>query len=914
MLRGKFGNLTVTGGALRLRRENTPTSPTPKNMKSKLLLSSLSLSALLPLAAQDPLPDTTPPQILCPPDKVEWCLDPAGQPVYFNPPQVTDSGDPEVAAVCQPESGSHFPMGVTTVTCTALDASGNQSQCTFKVTVKEPDFGIQNQGGRLSLINECLWPVEVSNDLSSNWDPLTDPPAPQSNPRQFFRLRDPKQNPGIAFDHVDASISYVATGLMQDWYRNGEAGGGHIGSLLWAQDDLTTAGSTAVLNAPAAAPPSTITWSGVINIPFPFHFYGKSFKQCCVAWNGLLTFDTGMAGQTTPDARKDVLDGAGNVTGQTTMPLPNPRLPAYTICGFYTNAPNQGAPEQQPVRAFLLGTAPHRQVWFVYPGDQNLFPNPPHGIGSRILRRAIVLEEGTNRVLLADMFDQNHVRDLSGATGALDEDDLDDVTTSAATVIVAPDSHRYVIGIQKNSTTALSIPASPTAALNNEDTGYKDNDYYDFTPRHLASLVQGSGHPLLDDFDARVQQYMIARNWPGVTVAAAKGGRMVYNKGFGHARVYPSVPMQPTHRTCIGSTSKMFTTMALFKLIQEGRLTTADLSKHVYTENHLLNLSPVNAGFGTGIFNGNLTLGDVNRLKTVTLQHLLTHTAMIARSGDGWGTHQQLGIPYDQVTYPDGVRHFLGYNKLVTPALPGAVKSYSNQGVGQVGWLTGIVSQREYGLTYEAYMASHVLAPIGSHHMRGRTNWISEETSLDAFRYYSYTNRDTLPHADSRMTGYNGPPAYEQAWNISNAAGGWTATAADLVRLMCAQDGLGNHADLLPAPLRQLLHSRPFGNTTVDVNGNPTAAHAHGWVYDANNEILTHNGDIFYGGSILLLMPNDGAVDGVFNWNSNSIAVAVCANTGYSGSMNNMANDLRDKLKVLNFPAWYDLLGGNKAP
>src|SRR5262249_44002305 len=32
-------------------------------------------------------------------------------------------------------SGSVFPRGTTTVTCTAADASGNQSVCSFKVTV-----------------------------------------------------------------------------------------------------------------------------------------------------------------------------------------------------------------------------------------------------------------------------------------------------------------------------------------------------------------------------------------------------------------------------------------------------------------------------------------------------------------------------------------------------------------------------------------------------------------------------------------------------------------------------------------------------------------------------------------------------------------------------------------------------------
>jgi hypothetical protein len=37
--------------------------------------------------------------------------------------------------VCNPPSGSCFPIGCTTVTCTATDASGNTATCTFRVCV-----------------------------------------------------------------------------------------------------------------------------------------------------------------------------------------------------------------------------------------------------------------------------------------------------------------------------------------------------------------------------------------------------------------------------------------------------------------------------------------------------------------------------------------------------------------------------------------------------------------------------------------------------------------------------------------------------------------------------------------------------------------------------------------------------------
>src|SRR5438270_490210 len=46
-----------------------------------------------------------------------------------------DIVDGAVAASCSPASGSIFPLGATTVTCSATDAHGNSSTKTFTVTV-----------------------------------------------------------------------------------------------------------------------------------------------------------------------------------------------------------------------------------------------------------------------------------------------------------------------------------------------------------------------------------------------------------------------------------------------------------------------------------------------------------------------------------------------------------------------------------------------------------------------------------------------------------------------------------------------------------------------------------------------------------------------------------------------------------
>ncbi|MBI2828240.1 MAG: Ig-like domain repeat protein, partial [Acidobacteria bacterium] len=91
------------------------------------------------LSAGDPptafTQDTTPPAIGAVVDVVAEATSPAGAVVSFTLPDVTDDTDPAPAVSASPASGSQFPLGTTTVTVTAVDASGNRSSKTFTVTV-----------------------------------------------------------------------------------------------------------------------------------------------------------------------------------------------------------------------------------------------------------------------------------------------------------------------------------------------------------------------------------------------------------------------------------------------------------------------------------------------------------------------------------------------------------------------------------------------------------------------------------------------------------------------------------------------------------------------------------------------------------------------------------------------------------
>jgi hypothetical protein len=79
--------------------------------------------------------DTTAPAIDALPDLDVEADSPAGATVTYDAPATHDAVDGDGVATCEPTSGSQFPIGTTTVTCSATDANGNSASTSFAVTV-----------------------------------------------------------------------------------------------------------------------------------------------------------------------------------------------------------------------------------------------------------------------------------------------------------------------------------------------------------------------------------------------------------------------------------------------------------------------------------------------------------------------------------------------------------------------------------------------------------------------------------------------------------------------------------------------------------------------------------------------------------------------------------------------------------
>jgi hypothetical protein len=133
-------------------------------------------------------PDPVPPVIQCPGDITTDC-NADGTVVNFTV-TAADNCDNNVSVVCTPSSGSAFPTGETTVTCTATDAAGNSSQCSFKVTVN---------GSRLSIERavcvrwDCGGTLQYADDPGGPWTDLpgaTSPYCvPASEAHRYYRTR-----------------------------------------------------------------------------------------------------------------------------------------------------------------------------------------------------------------------------------------------------------------------------------------------------------------------------------------------------------------------------------------------------------------------------------------------------------------------------------------------------------------------------------------------------------------------------------------------------------------------------------------------------------------------------------------------------------------------------------------------------
>lgn len=85
----------------------------------------------------EPSTDTTPPVVTVPANTIREATGPGGAAVTYSGATAVDDVDGSLTPLCSPASGTTFPLGSTTVTCSATDSAGNTGSNSFTVTVQD---------------------------------------------------------------------------------------------------------------------------------------------------------------------------------------------------------------------------------------------------------------------------------------------------------------------------------------------------------------------------------------------------------------------------------------------------------------------------------------------------------------------------------------------------------------------------------------------------------------------------------------------------------------------------------------------------------------------------------------------------------------------------------------------------------
>lgn len=311
-------------------------------------------------------------------------------------------------------------------------------------------------------------------------------------------------------------------------------------------------------------------------------------------------------------------------------------------------------------------------------------------------------------------------------------------------------------GLPTPTVTPVTVPATSTPTRN--------------APSPLVTL------PQLDQFLSEQANHHLFSG----AVLVAQNGQLLLSKGYGLADRTRQLPNTPQTRFRLGSVTKPFTALAILQLQAQGKLNVQDPICRYLTD------CPA-------------------AWQTITLHHLLTHTA-------GIPDIERLPAYAQLKTSPAPPLQTIALFRDEPLAFsPGTAWEYSSSGY----ILLGVVIEQAAGKPYATFLQENIFAPLGMHN--------SGYEDGSATLATGYANATTV--------------AAPLAMSIPFAAGGLYSTVEDLYRL---DQALYTDA-LLPQPLRDLLLT-PFAEILQ-----PEGAHyGYGWVMSrqVGHRMVGHNGGI----------------------------------------------------------------------
>jgi len=268
--------------------------------------------------------------------------------------------------------------------------------------------------------------------------------------------------------------------------------------------------------------------------------------------------------------------------------------------------------------------------------------------------------------------------------------------------------------------------------------------------------------------------FMRAHSVPGLSIAVARDGTVVYERGFGFADRVRNEKVTPASLFRIASVSKPITSVTLFRLMEQKRLTLEDT---VFGPRGILG-----DDFGRSPYR--------KWVEQIRIKHLLTHTA------GGWqndGTDPMFRNPA------------MNHQQLITWAIanvplrypPGEHYAYSNFGF----CILGRVIEKLTGAPYQQHVRDAILKRCGVTDMRIGGNTLAERAPREVV-YYG-----------------GGQNPYDMNVRRMDSHGGWLATSRDLAMFASHVDGQSTSRNILqPESIRQM---------TTPTSAN--AGYAKGW-------------------------------------------------------------------------------------
>ena len=171
---------------------------------------------------------------------------------------------------------------------------------------------------------------------------------------------------------------------------------------------------------------------------------------------------------------------------------------------------------------------------------------------------------------------------------------------------------------------------------------------------------------------------------PGCALAVIRDGRIIYERGYGMAKIEDGLAMTPTKIFDIGSTSKQFTAASIALLIRDGKVALDDDVRKYIPE-----------------------LPRYER--TITIAHLLHHTSGL-RDYNALLELSGFRSESDCPTVPEALEAISRQKRL--NYLPGEEYSYTNTGF----FLLGQIVERVSGKSLNAFAQERIFGPLGMKH------------------------------------------------------------------------------------------------------------------------------------------------------------------------------------------------------